>query len=191
MNPITHLLASWVIANIPKGLSRRDMLLITAAGVVPDADGLGAVVEMATINTSNPLLWFTEYHHALHCGTFCIAVCCVTAAWAKRKAITTALAALAFHIHILCDIIGARGPDGYDWPIPYLLPFSRDWKLTWAGQWELNAWPNIAITLLLLLITFRLAWSRGRSVVGLVSPRADAVFVETIRKRFPRKGEQG
>lgn len=190
MSPITHLLTSWVIANIPKNLSRRDMLLITVAGVAPDLDGLGAVVEMATINTSHPLLWFTDYHHSLHCITFCAVICALTVALANRKAVATALAALAFHVHLLCDIVGARGPDGYDWPIPYLLPFSRSWQITWAGQWQLNAWPNIAVTLVLLFITFWLAWLRGYSIICFLSPRADQLFVETIRRRFPRNPEQ-
>lgn len=189
MSPITHLLTSWVIANIPKNLSRRDMLLVTIAGVAPDVDGLGAVAEMATINTSHPLLWFTEYHHSMHCVTFCALICALTAAFAQRKTVATVLAAAAFHVHLLCDIIGARGPDGYDWPIPYLLPFSQTSRFAWSGQWQLNAWPNIAITLALLLITFWLAWRRGYSIISLVSQRADEIFISTIRRRFPRKAE--
>jgi hypothetical protein len=173
-----------VVANIPKNLSRQDLLLITAAGVAPDIDGLGAVAEIATRNAANPLLWFTEYHHVLHCILFCLLLCLVVFFLAKRKWLTAVLAALAFHVHLLCDVIGAGGPDGYEWPIPYLLPFTKDLQLTWAGQWQLNSWPNIAITIGLMLITFRLAWSRGYSPVILFSPRADAVFIETLRKRF-------
>ncbi len=184
MSPVTHLLTSWVVANIPKNLSRSDLLLITAAGIAPDADGLGAVVEMATINSSNPLLWFTEYHHAFHCLLFCVVMCLVVFIFSERKWLTLLLAALAFHLHLFSDVIGGGGPDGYQWPIPYLLPFTKDLQLTWSGQWQLNAWPNVALTIGLLLITFRLAWSRGYSPVILVSPKADAVFIETLRKRF-------
>jgi inner membrane protein len=187
MNPITHTLASWTVANVSKNLEKRDMLLITAAGISPDIDGFGVAVEYLTRDTSYPLLWWTDYHHSLHTIFFCIIVCVATALFARKKLLTTALAAFAFHVHIFCDLIGARGSDGYQWPIPYLRPFSEAWQLAWEGQWQLNAWPNIAITIVLLLITFRLAWLRGYSPIGLVSGKADIAFVETIRKRFPKK----
>ena len=90
------------------------------------------------------------------------------------------LALLAFHLHLLGDLVGSRGPDGYQWPIPYLLPFSTDWNLTWQYQWELDAWPNILVTLLLLGVTLYLSWKRGHSPLELVSQRADAAFVSRI-----------
>ena len=40
MSPITHLLASWTVASIPK-LEKRDRAIITLAGISPDIDGLG------------------------------------------------------------------------------------------------------------------------------------------------------
>jgi hypothetical protein len=97
---------------------------------------------------------------------------------------STLLALLAFHIHLLCDLAGARGPDGHQWPIPYFLPFSNHWQLTWQGQWAINAWPNILFTMLLLGITFYVAWQRGYSPLELVSKKADAAFVSAIRRRF-------
>jgi hypothetical protein len=50
------------------------------------------------------------------------------------------------------DLVGSRGPAGYQWPIPYLLPFSNSWHWTWKGQWALNAWPNILITIIAVSI---------------------------------------
>jgi len=91
---------------------------------------------------------------------------------------------LAFHLHLLGDLVGSRGPDGYQWPIPYLYPFSAQWTLAWPGQWELNAWPNILITALVLGITLYLAWKRGCSPLEMVSLKADAAFVTGLRKRF-------
>lgn len=187
MNLITHALVGWTVANCSKTLLKRDMLLITAAGVIPDIDGLGAPVEVLTRDSSNPLLWWTDYHHGLHTILFCAIVCAAASFFSRRKVLTALLAAVSFHLHILGDILGAKGPDGYQWPIPYLRPFTEAWQFAWEGQWELNAWPNIAITIILLAITFRLAWLRGYSPVGLVSERADNAFVETIRKRFPPK----
>jgi hypothetical protein len=97
---------------------------------------------------------------------------------------TAGLALLSFHLHLLGDVVGARGPDGLQWPIPYLLPFSSAWEITWSGQWALNAWQNFAITGALRAFAFHFAWRRERSPIEIVSPRADAVFVEALRRRF-------
>jgi inner membrane protein len=93
----------------------------------------------------------------------------------------------SFHLHLLGDVVGARGPDGYQWPLVYLWPFSDKWLLTWKGQWQLDAWPNFLITMLALFFTFYLAWNRGFSPVGIFSKKADNAFVETLRNRFPYK----
>ncbi|MCU1348081.1 MAG: rane-bound metal-dependent hydrolase [Acidobacteria bacterium] len=108
------------------------------------------------------------------------------ASWllSSNKVKTTALTLVSFHSRILGDIVGARGPDGYQWPISYFLPFSRTPELSWDGQWALNAWQNFAITGLALSLTFALAWRRGYSPVGIFSRRADSEFVKTLRARF-------
>lgn len=62
MSPVTHFLASWVVASFPR-LSRRDVGLVTSAGVAPDLDGLGAIPEVLTRNSEHALDWFTRYHH--------------------------------------------------------------------------------------------------------------------------------
>jgi inner membrane protein len=64
MSPITHLLAGWAVANTIK-LDRRDRMLVTLAGVVPDVDGFGIAAEALTRNGHNPLLWWSNYHHVL------------------------------------------------------------------------------------------------------------------------------
>jgi len=185
MHAVTHLLVGWMVAN-SAGISRRERAAVTLAGVVPDVDGLGAPVEVLTANWERPLTWFSDYHHLLHNVTFAVAVAAVSFLVATRRWKTAALACLSFHLHLLGDLIGARGPDGHQWPIPYLLPFSRAWELTWTGQWGLNAWPNFAITGLLLGTTFYLAWRRGFSPLEIISSRADRAFVTTLRMRFPR-----
>lgn len=104
-----------------------------------------------------------------------------------RNRVKVALLVFAgVHLHLLEDIAGSRGPDGYQWPIPYLYPFSDSVAIAWDGQWALNAWQNITITIVLLVATFVLAWSRGYSPVGLFSQRADAAFVATLRRRLTR-----
>lgn len=184
MSPITHALASWVVAGAAK-LEPRDRALVMIAGVAPDADGAGILVELATQNSSHPLLWWSEYHHVLgHNLGFCLLVVAAVSLLAARRGITALLAAVAFHFHLLCDLAGSRGPDGYQWPIPYLMPFSKTWQLQWSAQWALNAWPNIAFTAALLAITIYLAWRRGFSPLGIASTTADGVFVSTLRGRF-------
>ena len=181
MNPITHALAGWCLAEAVPGLEKRDRAIVVAAAVVPDLDGFGLLPELLTRDSNTPLFWWTDYHHQLaHNLLFAIAATSVAALISRRAAL---LAFAAVHLHLLCDLIGSRGPDGYQWPIPYLTPFS-DFTLSWNGQWALNAWPNIAITIALLAATFTLAWSRGYSPVGLFSARADAAFVDALRIRI-------
>jgi inner membrane protein len=156
--------------------------------VVPDLDGLGIIAEKLTQNSSQPLNWWSNYHHVLgHNLGFALAFTIVAAVFAKQKAKTTCLVFLSFHLHLLADLVGARGPDGDQWPIPYLLPFSNRMQLTWSGQWALNAWPNIVITAVLIGIAVILARQRGFSPIEMFSAKADAAFVRALRNRFPLK----
>lgn len=187
MNPITHFLVSWGVAN-SAALDRKERTIVTLAGVAPDLDGLGAIPELLTRHSAHPLDWFSEYHHVLgHNLGFALVVTGASFLLATRRWKTAALAFVTFHLHLLCDVAGARGPDGDQWPVPYLLPFSRAWQWTWQGQWALNAWPNFAITGAALALMFYLARSRGFSPLEMVSLRADAAFVRTLRDRFPAR----
>lgn len=153
--------------------------------MIPDVDGLGLVAEVATRNTSHPLLWWTDYHHILaHNLGFALVMTAVAFFAAHRRVWTTCLSFTSFHTHILGDLVGARGPDGYQWPIPYFLPFSATPELSWDGQWPLNGWQNIVATMALLGLSLFWAWKRGYSPLGLVSGRADLQLVQTLRTRF-------
>lgn len=188
MNPITHALAGWAVAEAVNDIDRRERAWIVFAGVAPDLDGFGLPFELATRNTPHPLLWWSEYHHVLgHNLLFAVIVAAAAGLFSTTRRWLVAAAAFgAFHLHLLCDLAGSRGPDGYEWTVPYLWPFSKQIEFTWSGQWALNAWPNIAFTLVLLLMTFVMAWRRGYSPIGLVSSRADRAFVGTLRARFRR-----
>ncbi len=184
MHAITHALTGWVVAN-GAGLERRDRAIVTLASVAPDIDGAGVVAELATRGSAHELYWWSEYHHVLgHNLVFGITVTLAAALCAKRRFTTAALACVVFHLHLLADLVGSKGPDGYEWPIPYFYPFSREIELTWSGQWALNAWPNILFTAVLLAVTMYLAWRRGFSILEMVSRRTDAGFVAALRNRF-------
>jgi len=103
--------------------------------------------------------------------------------------LTALLVFISFHLHLLCDLIGARGPDGDQWPIPYLKPFSNSIQLTWHGQWALNAWQNFVITSIFLLATFWIAWRYGSSPVELISQPANLALTQTLRQRFNSNSE--
>jgi hypothetical protein len=186
MSPVTHFLTGWVLASAAN-LGRRDRAVVTVAAMSPDVDGLGVIPELLTRHSARPLLWFSQYHHTLHTLLFAVVVTGVSFAVARRRWFTAGLALGAFHVHLLEDLVGSRGPDGYEWPIPYLRPFTERWTWTWHGQWALNAWPNLVFTVALLLATIWLARKQGVSPVDLFSPRADCAVVAALQ----RGGEPG
>ena len=184
MHPVTHFLAGWTVAGV-SGLNKRDRATVAIAGIAPDFDGAGIVVELVTRESSTPLLWWSDYHHVLgHNLAFGLVVFLVTALIAKRRLLTAILSFLVIHLHLLCDLIGSRGPDGFQWPIPYFYPFVPEIEFVWTHQWALNAWPNFIITIVLLSATIYLAWKKGSSPLEIISKRADQLFVGAFRKRF-------
>ena len=67
----------------------------------------------------------------------------VLACFARQRLRAAVLCLIVFHLHLLCDLIGSRGPSAVDlWPIFYFGPFSKDPMWLWKGQWPLDAWPN-------------------------------------------------
>jgi inner membrane protein len=186
MSPITHFFMGWAVANSVPSLTKRERAMVTWASVAPDVDGLGIVAERLTQYSAHPLNWWSDYHHVLgHNIGFALTVTIVAGVFARRKFTTALLFLFSVHLHLVADLVGARGPDGDQWPIPYLLPFSNQWQLVWSGQWALNAWQNFVITAALIIVTIILARWRGFSPLELFSRRADSVFVATLRGRFP------
>lgn len=186
MSPITHFLMGWAVANTSPNLTKRERAFVTWASVIPDLDGIGIVAELATKNSDRPLNWWSDYHHILgHNIGFALLITVLAMTFSRQKLQTGFLVFISFHLHLLGDLIGARGPDGDQWPIPYLLPFSDGLSLTWIGQWPLNGWPNFVLTAGLIVVAIVLARRRGFSPLELFSPKADAAFVEAWRKRFP------
>ena len=188
MNLFTHALIGWTVANAAP-LSRRDRAIVMFASLIPDIDGLGILIDLATWHSASPTHWYDQFHHVLgHNLCFALVVTALAFVLANQRRLVAALSFVSFHLHLLGDLVGSRGPDGYQWPLPYLVPWSAAWQLTWQGQWALNAWPNFLITGVLLATMFSLAWQRGYSPVEIISTKADAAFIETLRARFGSPG---
>jgi inner membrane protein len=184
VSPITHLLGSWLAA---AGLTDnpRDRRLVTMAGVLPDLDGLGLLLDLPNRLLGRPeTFYYAQYHHFLLHGVFGALALAGLAALLARHRGRVALAALAVvHLHLLCDLAGSRGPSPSDlWPIYYGAPFTGDPMWVWQGQWRLDGWLNRVISVLLLGWAMAIAVRRGDSFVGVFSRRADAVFVGVLRK---------
>jgi LexA-binding, inner membrane-associated putative hydrolase len=188
MSPITHLLASWSMADMLR-LRARDLTLSTLCGILPDADGLGLVVDGANRVLGRPDAWYYDrYHHAiLHGLPAAVAIPLALSLFAVRRSRMFVVGLVAVHLHFLCDVLGSRGPGADDiWPLPYLAPFSDRLTIRWSGQWPLTAWPNVVFTISLLGFAFFRAIASGYSPLGVFSSRADRAFVTTVRHRWDR-----
>ena len=70
MTPIAHLLTSWIIATKTTN-NVRDVRLVTLAGILPDADGFGLVVDLIKDpSLQQSAFYYQKYHHwlARNCG---------------------------------------------------------------------------------------------------------------------------
>lgn len=169
MNPIVHAELSWLMA---QGLrERRDRVLVTLAGVAPDLDGLSLL-------GGEDL--YGAWHHVLFHGYLGAGITVtVCAALARQRGAVALLSLAAFHLHLLCDLLGS----GPGWPLYYFWPTSRhEWF--WSGQWDLASWPNTLIGLTATLACLACALRWRRTVVELLSLRWDAEVTRTLRRRF-------
>src|SRR5579859_5973765 len=108
MNPETHLLASWVIAAKATD-NARDCRLVALAGILPDADGLGLILDLVKgafgSKKNFDYYYYQEYHHyLLHGFLGAILIPLLVASFANRKRRVALLALLVFHLHLLCDL---------------------------------------------------------------------------------------
>ena len=185
MSPITHFLASWIVAAKTTD-NPRDCRLVTLAGLAPDLDGLGLVADVInnTVNHTQSFYYYQQYHHSLMHGIAgAVVIAVVLAALARQRWRVFVFALFAFHLHLLCDLLGSRGPEAGDlWPIFYFAPLSNYPMWLWRGQWKLDGWQNQLISVALLAWSFRLAVVRGNSFVGVLNQRIDSVFVRTLRQ---------
>ena len=190
MHPVTHFLSGWAAAKVA-GCDRRERAIAAWACVAPDLDGLGVIGDILTAHSRHPTEWFGRYHHVLFHGLAGALVTAAVAAAVGSPRIRAALIAFAaFHLHLFEDLLGSGGPHGDRWDISYLGPFSDRVDLSWAGQWALNAWPNVALTFALIVFALYAAWRDGGSPLEVFWSRGDAGLVATRRGRWPR-GDSG
>ena len=154
---------------------------------MPDLDGLGLILDVArslSTGQENTFHSYQQYHHYLsHGWPGALVVTGFLLSFARERWRVALLCLLTFHLHLLCDLIGSRGPTPGDlWPIAYAEPFFRHPVFFWKGQWQLDGWQNRVICVALVLTELGLAPRRGYSCVEVFSRRADQVFVSVLRK---------
>lgn len=189
MNPVTHFLIGWELGCALK-LGQRDRGLLVAASVLPDLDGLGAVADLVTGDAGQS--FYRTYHHVvLHGALGALLAVALTTLFARQQLKVAAWVLVAFHLHLLCDLVGSRGPGlAGQWPIYYWGPFSHAHALSWSGQWALNAWPNIVLSLVLLSSTLARAAVTGVSPTQFLGRRVDSTVVQPLtawRERWRRR----
>ena len=184
MSPITHFLVGWTALEKYQ-TSRRDKALVVLAGLAPDLDGLGIVVDFATRAFGLPETDYYQSFHRMygHGVAAAIVIAAIAGAFGTRRLLVGLCAFLSVHLHFLCDLLGSRGSTPEDiWGIYYFAPFTTAYEVSWAGQWPLVGWQNMAISAALLAIVMVRASAVGYSPLGLLSERADAAFVATLRE---------
>jgi len=168
-------------------LSKRDRILVTVAGVFPDLDGLGAVPDLSSkyVQGRETYVYSTCHHSLLHGLPAAIALTAVGGLVGANRLRVATMSFIAVHLHMLFDLVGSRGPAKHGvWPILHLEPFAGAGTVSVAWKWQLNAWPIIFLTFVLLALVARSAIVKGYTPIEILGPRHDRVLVEDIRKRW-------
>ncbi len=186
MSPLTHFIGSWLVASVTVN-NARDRRLVTLAGIIPDADGVGMVVDVVKSLVTRQELTFQYYqrfHHLwLHGWPGALLVALLLGSFGRQRLRVGLWCLVVFHLHLLCDLAGSRGPSSADlWPICYGEPLFRHPIWFWKGQWKLDGWQNQSISVVLFALMLWVAAKRGYSCVEVFSSRLDTVFVGTLQK---------
>jgi len=146
--------------------------------VAPDLDALSLLGGVAA---------YSEYHHVLtHNLVAGVLLSALWTALAHERRKVLALSLVAFHVHLVCDLLGS----GIDWPIVYFYPFTRHEFLTPYG-WPLASPQNGIVWLAAVAATVWVGVRRGRTFAETFLPaRADGAVVEALRRVFYGKQRQ-
>ena len=185
MSPVVHLMGSWLVGSVAAKIS-RDRQLVALAGIIPDLDGFGMIVDVTRSIISdqpNTFQFYARYHHVLcHGWPAAIVLCGLLTFFARERWRTFGFCLVTFHLHLLCDLLGSRGPSPSDlWPICYSEPVFRYPIWFWKNQWKLDGWQNQLVFLAIFIISLKRAISSSSSVVEIFSNRADHVFIKVLR----------
>jgi len=182
MSPGAHLLISWTFSSTVKW-SRRERFLISVAGISPDIDGAGYILDKINLFIGKDTDFYGEFHHILsHNLIFAIIVAVICTYFAKIKRFHVGLFAfIVVHLHIIADLVGSKGPDDYSWPMNYLYPFSDEIMLSWDGQWELVSWQNFLTMFILIVISIYIAITKKYSPFEIFSEKLDKSVFEMAR----------
>jgi hypothetical protein len=186
MSPLTHFMGSWLIASATMN-NARDRRLVTLAGIIPDVDGVGMVVDVVkSLVTGQELafVYYQRFHHVwLHGWPGALLVAVLLASFGRQRLRVGLWCLVVFHLHLLCDLAGSRGPSPADlWPICYGEPLFHHPIWFWKSQWRLDGWQNQIISVVLFGLILWLGANRGYSCVEVFSSRLDAVFTGTLQK---------
>ena len=186
MSPATHFFGSWLIASFTTA-NPRDRKLVTWAGVLPDADGLGLVVDVVgALLTGSPIRfhYYQRFHHHLaHGWPAAIVIIALLTCFARDRWRVALLCLVTFHVHLLCDLVGSRGPGPADlWPIAYGEPLFLRPVWWWRGQWRLDGWQKQTLSGIVFALNLWRATTLGASCLEVFSARLDAALVGILRK---------
>lgn len=181
MTPGAHLLISW-LSTVPVFKQARERIIVSLSGLAPDLDGAGLIIDKLWGNTN----YYEAFHHYLGHNIFAaIVIASVASLVAKsQKNVVWIMAFCLVHVHIVCDIIGSKGLDGYQWPIYYFYPLDNQLALTWEHQWLLNGWQNQVLMLGLLSLVLFVAKNKEVSFLEVISQRLDKAAFDMYKKYF-------
>lgn len=172
----------------------KQRLAVALAGVAPDLDGLGIVVDITSqaLHLRSPGWYGLAHHVLLHglIGAVLIAGCTAFATPRDERGSVgywrlAIWAVLMVHLHLLCDFLGSAGPGrGQLWPITYFSPVLDTPGWVWSGQWLLNGWQNLSPSCGLLGWVCVRAARDARSPLEVIAPRMHLIFVNALRSRF-------
>ena len=185
MSPLTHFVGSWLVA-VVVAEKPQDRRLITFAGILPDLDGAGMVVDLARYFATGgefEFVYYQKFHHLwLHGWPGALVLVAALTCFARQRWRVAIGCLITFHLHLLCDLLGSRGPSPADlWPICYGEPLFRHPIWIWKGQWRLDGWQNQLVFGAVFIAALGIAVRRGYSFVEIFSIRADRSVVAVLR----------
>jgi membrane-bound metal-dependent hydrolase YbcI (DUF457 family) len=168
MTPITHGMIGWIISQPLE--KRKDRWLVMAASLVPDLDGLGAIISID---------YYAKYHHIFgHNFFFGILLSLLALKFAEDKKKAPLLVFLSFNSHILGDLLGS----GVGWGVPYFWPLSKiNYEFSPPFQWELDSWQNLLATAICMAIIFLCGLNKKRTIVEMFSVKTDLKVVAVFQ----------